>query len=207
MSATTVLLIQMGLAVLTVLLGLAFLVGLAVAVRPALLPRLQGTTDRRMSMRRATRVLDIPRNVDRWFYRHHRLYGSVVVALSVALIGFLTFGSEPTAWTRAFGPQNREAAAILVDAARIVLWGLGIFTLIVGVIVFVRPSALKAFEAAANRWLTPRRALRGFEREFRGPSTWLERHPRGWGTIVALVSAACLLALVLHMGAVARMGG
>lgn len=207
MSATMGLIVQMGLAVLGVLLVLAFAVGAAVALRPGLLDHLQAATDRRFSMRRATRPLDIPRNVDRWFYRYHRIYGAFVVALSLVLLGFLMFGAEPNAWYQVFGRQYRDIAAIVVDAGRIVLWGLGIFTLVIGVVVFVRPSALKRFEAAANRWITPRRALRGLEREIDFPASWVARHPRGWGLAVAVVSALCLLALVLHAGAVARLGG
>ncbi|MDZ7748263.1 MAG: hypothetical protein U5K43_05035 [Halofilum sp. (in: g-proteobacteria)] len=207
MTSAVVPLAQIGMAVLAVLLVLAFVVGLAVAIRPPLLERLRGPADRRYSMRRATRAFDIPRNVDRWFYRHHRLYGAFVVVLAVLLLGFLTFGTAPEAWQRAFGPQYREVAAILVDTARVVLWALGLFVLAVGVVVFVRPSALKRFEAWANRWVTPRRATRGLEREYHGAEAWLLRHARAWGVAVAVTTAVCLVALFLHADAIARLGG
>lgn len=207
MTAAAASLVQVGIVALALLLALAFVVAVVVAIRPALLERLRGRADRRYSMRRATRALDIPRNIDRWFYRHHRLYGAFVVVLAALLLGFLTFGTAPEAWHRAFGPDYREVAAIVVDTARIVLWGLGLFALVIGVVVFVRPSALKAFETWANRWVTPRRATRGLEREFRGIEAWLLRHARGWGIAVAVVTCLCLVALFLHMDSIARLGG
>ena len=198
---------QLGMVVLAVLLALAFVVGAAVAVRPALLEGVRHRADRRVSMRRATRSLDVPRNVDRWFYRHHRIYGAFVVALAVLLLGVLTFGSAPAAWHRAFGPEYREVAAIIVDTARVVLWVLGIFALAIGVVVFVRPSALKGVEARANRWVTTRRAFRGLEREYHGTESWIARHPRAWGVAVAAATGIALLALSLRAGVIARLTG
>lgn len=207
MTAVYALLVQLALAALGVLLAVAFAVGAAVAAHPPLLARLRRGADRRVSMRRATRALDIPRNVDHWFYRHHRTYGAGVALLALVLLGFLTFGSAPEAWARAFGPAYRDVAGILVDTARLVLWLFGVLALVVGVVVFVRPSALKGLEAKANRWVTPRRALRGLEREYDHAETWMARYPRAWGVTIAAVCGLCLLALVLHAGAIARLAG
>lgn len=201
------LLVQALLLALAVLLGIALLTGLAVTIRPALLDRVRRTSDQRYSMRRVTRALDIPRNIDRWFYRHHRLYGAAVVLLSIALLSFLAFGRPDSAWRSLFGPENRVVGEILVDTARVVLWILSLFALAVGTVVLVRPSALKSAEAVANRWLTPRRALRIIEREYHGPETWVRSHPRGWGLAIAAASALCLLALILQLPAILRFAG
>jgi hypothetical protein len=182
-------------AVVAALLAVAGLVGLLVAVHPPLLDRLRGPGDRRVSMRRATRALDVPRNADRWFYRHHRVYGTVVILLSVVLLTALAFGSAPAAWERALAPAWGAGAGIVADTARVVLWVLGLVTLVIGVVVLVRPSALKSVERWANRWITPRRALRGLEREHRAADRWLAAHPRLWGLAMALLCGAALLAL------------
>ncbi len=207
MTTVAGLLIQALLLALAVLLGIALLTGLAVAIRPQVLDRFRRTSDQRYSMRRATRSLDIPRNIDRWFYRHHRLYGAAVVLLAIALLSFLAFGHPETAWRGLFGPGNRVVGEILVDTARVVLWILGLFALAVGTMVFVRPSAIKSAEAWANRWVTPRRALRDAEREYHGPEEWVRQHPRGWGLTIAAVSALCLVALILQAAAVWRFAG
>jgi len=208
MTTATGIVIQALLLALGVMLALAVVLGLAVALRPELLARMESRSDRRFSMRRATRVLDVPRNIDRWFYRHHRLYGAAVVLLAVALLSFLAFGQPQVAWRGLFEPGNRVVGEILVETGRVILWILGLFALAIGTVVFLRPSALKAFEAWSNRWLTPRRALRNVEtREYHGAEQWVRRHPRGWGLIIAAIGGLCLLALILQAPAILRLAG
>lgn len=207
MTTSVGMMLQALLLALGIMLLVALVVGLMVAIRPAMLDRLERTADRRYSMRRATRVLDTPHNIDRYFYRYHRLYGAGVVILAVALLSFLAFGQPEIAWRSLFGPGNRVVGEILVDTARVVLWILGLFALVIGALVFLRPSALKSFEAWANRWLTTRQTLHGVEREFHGAERWIRRHPRGWGLTIALLSALFLLALILQMPAIVRLTG
>lgn len=207
MSATTGVVIQALLLALAVMLVVALVLGLAVAVHPTLLDRFERASNRRVSLRELTRPLDVPHNIDRYFYRHHRLYGAAVVVLAVALLSFLAFGRPDIAWQSLFEPGNRAIGAIVTDAARVVLWILGLFALAVGAVVFLRPSALKAVEGWANRWLSTREALRDMEREFHGPEDWMRRHPRAWGIVIAVASALCLLALFLQVPAILRLAG
>jgi len=179
------------------LLLLATIVGVAVALRPALIARLKGAAERRYSLRRATRGLDIPRNVDPLFYRHHRICGALIVALAVFLLYVLVF-EETARWQSLFADDYRHLGAALVDLARIVVWIASILALIVGTIVFVRPSALKAAERWANRWVTTRPYTRGLEREYSGLDERLTRYPRIWGTIVACTSMVCILAIIAN---------
>ena len=204
MDALTNLLIPTLLVVLAILLALAMLFGLAIAVRPALLDRLRGITDQHLSMRRATRSFDIPRNVDRWFYRYHRIYGTVVVILSIFLLYFLAFGYQSPAWVAAFPREYHEVALIGAEVARFLLWLVAVLGVMVGTIVFVRPSALKDVEDWANRWITPRRLTRGLDREYNPADAWVSRHPRAWGIAITLAAGIVLLALLLHWGAVMR---
>lgn len=204
METISIILVPGLLIALALLLALALAVGTAIAVRPGLLDRLRGVSDRRLSFRQATRPLDIPRNIDRWFYRHHRAYGIIVVALAAFLLYFLAFGYDAPAWTAAFAGDARLAAEIAIEVARILLWFVGVMALIVGTIVLVRPSALKGVERSANRWLTPRRLTRGLEREYHQADVWVARHPRACGIAIAAAAALVLLALLLHWGAILR---
>ena len=207
MTPTWALLFQATLLALGVLLALGLAAGLAVALRPATLEYLRSGTDRRFSMRRATRPLDIPRNVDALFYRHHRIYGTAVVVLSLFLLVFLSFGQVPAADAFVSDPRYLRIGDLLVETARVVLWGLALFAFAVGVVVFVRPSGLKRLESWANRWVTPRRQLKGLEREYHALDSWAAKNPRAWGVSVAVATALCLLALILHAPAIARLGG
>ena len=198
MTPLSEILLTAALGTLGVLLALTTLLGAAVAVRPALLERLRRRAERRYSLRRATRALDVPRNADRWFYRHHRVYGAVVVVLAAFLLWFLALGPESADWRRLFAPRYRELAGLFADSARFLLWLVAVFAVVIGTVVFVRPSALKALEARANRWITARRVTRGLDRERDALDEWLARRPRAWGIIAALASAACLAALLVQ---------
>lgn len=198
MDATTALIVSAGLAVLAALLMLTALLGAVVAVRPQLLARLREATDRRYSLRRATRPLDIPRNADRLFYRHHRLYGAVVIMLALFLLHFLAFGERQPLWRELFPADYRDVATLLADVARIVLWVFSVFALMIGTVVFARPSALKRLEQRANQWLTPRRATYDLDREYRWLDERLGRRPRLWGSVTLIASLICLIALYVQ---------
>ncbi len=198
MDPITSLLVACAMAVLAALLALTTLIGALAAVRPELLESLRRTSDRRYSLRRAMGPLDRPRNVDRWFYRHHRAYGSVVVVLALFLLYFLAFGELRASWSLVLGPEYRDSAAMAGELARLLLWISSAFALIIGTVVFVRPSALKTLERGANRWLTLRRATRSLDREHGGLDQRVARRPRLWGTISALVSLVLLVALIVQ---------
>lgn len=198
MDGNTELLLAMIVAGLAGLLALAALIGIAVAVHPPLLERLRRLGDRRFSMRRATGPLDRPRRIDSWFYRHHRVYGVAVAALAVFLLYFLVFGRAAEGWLAGFSPGERVVAQMLAEAATLVLWIMAVFALMIGTVVFVRPSALKALEQRANRWVTARRHTRGLSTSYHGADEWMARRPRLWGVVVGVLAAVCLVALVIQ---------
>jgi hypothetical protein len=203
-TAVAAVLVQLAMLALAVLLAVASMIGAVVALKPAALERMRRAGQRRREARLSER-LNRPYNLDRWFYRRHRLYGAVVGALALVLLGYLTFGDASYRWLSVVEPRYRGVASMFIDAGRILLWLFGIFALVIATVVFVRPSALKGIEAKVNRWTSLGRSA-GLEREFRGPDQWAVRYPRAWGVTVALVSLSCLLALLLHAGSLARMG-
>jgi len=194
----TELLIAFVMAALAGLLFMTLIIGAMVAIRPEWLDRLRRLADRRVSMRRATRVLDEPRNIDPLFYRYHRTYGSIVVLLAVFLLYFLAFGELRPGWRGALTMDNQVVAEIVAASARIVLWLSSVFALIVGTVVFVRPSALKGMERWANRWLTPRRLTRSTQREYDTFDKMVNIRPRLWGVAVTTTSLICLVALYIQ---------
>lgn len=206
MDDTTALLVTAAMAVLAALLALTALLGAVVAIKPEMLQRLRAATDRRYSMRRATRPLDIPRNIDRILYRHHKLYGAVVVGLALFLLYFLTFGEQQPFWQELFPREHRQIAGIVADVARLVLWLFSVFALVIGTIVFVRPSELKRFEQRANRWVTARRATYDLDREYGWFDERLGRRPRLWGTVTLVLSTICLIALLVQWQATGLIG-
>lgn len=91
-------------------------------------------------------VLERPRRVERFIYRHHRLFGSAIVAGALALLALLDARQSRLFGTVLLGGSGGRAAMLLV-------WALAVAVLFIGIFVLVRPSALKGIEALANRWI------------------------------------------------------
>ena len=97
-------------------------------------------------------ILNRNQSIERPLYRHHRAFGAAVIAGALtSLIPLLWLHSHSfamAALTRTLGFLG--AQAVLLSA-----WALVIFVLVVGLFLFIRPSALKGFESATNRWIEP----------------------------------------------------
>ncbi|MEX0606844.1 MAG: hypothetical protein WD138_02325, partial [Halofilum sp. (in: g-proteobacteria)] len=196
----------LALVILAVLLALTALVGGLVALKPDWLQRLRAATDRRYTLRPMTRPLDTPRNIDPLLYRHHKAYGLVVMTLAAFLLYFLAFGEQRVFWRELFPPDYREAAGIVADVARLVLWIFSVFALTVGTVVLARPSALKGLEARVNRWFTGRSVSERLDREYDWLDERLGRNPRLWGWVTLVASVICLAALLVQWQAL-RLAG
>lgn len=97
----------------------------------------------RSGLASALRLLDKQWPVERLIYRHHRTFGLLVLAASSFCLWQLT---RPELMTLLAG---RSPVSIL-------LWILLIgqaLALLIGLIIFIRPSLLKPVETVSNRWL------------------------------------------------------
>lgn len=182
---------------LVLLLGLllALLVGVLPLARPQALFALNQRLSRWVDTRQTFNLLDQPRHLERFFYRHHRVLGALIV---------LGAGYVLLRW--AFAYDRSDLAALLSPrwaargmdwiplALEAVLVGLHVAILAIGVLIVFRPSLLKGVEKAANRWqdgpeTTPLDSVVGtLDGTFEG-------HPRVSGLILVISALWCLLAL------------
>lgn len=149
---------------------------LLAAARP---PDTPDTLRGRLLNGRLQEVFERPRRIERFIYRHHRLCGSAIVAGALVLLALLGAGQARLLSTVWLGGYGGRAAMLLV-------WALAAAVLVIGIIVLVRPSALKGIEALANRWIQL------------FPATVLT--PRQIGVLLLAAGLFCL-------GVAARMGG
>lgn len=92
---------------------------------------------------RLREVLERPRGVERFIYRHHRSFGVAII------VGAMTFLIIVQPWLLgAVLPGGSRA-----QGAMILVWALLAAVLVIGIIVLFRPSSLKGVEALANRWI------------------------------------------------------
>ena len=179
------------------LLGLllALSVGLLLLARPQALFALNARLSRWVDTRQAFSLLDQPRHLERFFYRHHRILGSLIVLGSGYVLLRWAFAYDRADLLALLGPRWVARGMDWVPLAlEAVLVGLHAAILVVGALILLRPSLLKGVERAANRWqegpaTTPLDSVVGnLDGTFEG-------HPRVSGLLLVALSAWCLLAL------------
>lgn len=117
--------------------GIGFLVA---ALRP---PDNPETTRGGLLNDRLRKVLERPRGVERFIYRHHRSFGVAIIVGALALLIVAQAGLF-----RAILPGGSRA-----QVAMILVCALAAAVFVIGMIVMLRPSSLKGVEALANRWI------------------------------------------------------
>ena len=136
-------------------------------------------------------LLDRRQRVERVLYRHHRAFGAIVIAGAVASLATLwNFHDHPllTGVLRGILGAWGAGAVILTS------WALALFALGIGIFLLIRPSALKGFETAANRWveLFPPSPKATVPAET-GINRLILRAPRVSGLLLLAAGLACLL--------------
>lgn len=198
LSTTESLVIEIALLVLIIGLGIALCVGLLAIISPARAVALSQLLSQRHSMRQSTRVLEVPVATERFFYRHHRVFGAIIVLGAALILWYLgaRFDAELMARSLVASTQ-RVVAEILVETFVLVMWiGAG-FSLLVGIVVFLRPSMLKGFEARANEWISTRQASRRLSSEHASMDRLFQAYPRALGVVIALGSLLGLVGLLI----------
>ncbi|GIX22270.1 MAG: hypothetical protein KatS3mg121_1053 [Gammaproteobacteria bacterium] len=155
-------------------------VGLVALLWPAALLRWNRRSAEKVSL--PLDWLDRPIRVERWLYRRNRLAGALLLAAGAyllwAVVRRLPGAPLPAGW--------REA--LLAGGALAAVLGLT-----VGLVVLLRPSALKPLERWSNRWIElPTAAL---DRESDILERWVAAHTRLFGAIV-LAAAVLILSLL-----------
>ena len=197
LTSTELLVVEAALLVLVIGLAIALVFGLLALITPARAVGLARVLGRRHSLRQATRPLEKPVYTERAFYRHHRLFGALIVAAAATILLYLGLRFDAEIVVRALARGNeRIAVEILVETFTLLMWLGASFSLLVGLVVFVRPSALKDIEARANEWISTRQATRRLGTEHRAMDRFFEARPRLVGIVVTLVSLVGLVGLL-----------
>ncbi|QEP44840.1 hypothetical protein D5085_17910 [Ectothiorhodospiraceae bacterium BW-2] len=141
--------------------------------------------------------IDRPRYIDAWFYRRHEAVGAVVALFAAAVLYLLAFYAkgELEAEDLRYNPHWLPFWQWLYGALLLLLWGSHLFALIIGLMVYWRPSLLKQLELRANRWISSRELLQPlsrFEQKLLQQSRWL-----GGGLLLGSLWLLYLLLLLL----------
>lgn len=176
--------------------ALGLVAGLALVFDSARAFRIGERLDRWVSTRAAIRPLEEHRSIAKPLYRMHRLVGMLICAGALYALAVLGTPAGEAAIVKSLstlGPPR--FAAWLAESLRFVLLAGNAAAFVFGVLFIVRPSALKGFEAWADRRISGRKASKPLE-VMRNPADHFVRaHPRAVGAAVVLGSLYVLLNL------------
>ena len=139
-------------------------------------------------------LLDRRKTIERALYRHHYAFGAAVIVGAVAwLVTLWGLRDQPLVTGLLPGILGAWGAGAVILTS----WGLAVFALGIGVFLLVRPSALKGFETASNRWIEsfPSAGKSGGTAGEEFITRLVLQAPRLTALLLLAAGIACLLAL------------
>ena len=135
------------------------LIGAGMLLKPERIVFLNQYFSRWISANKIKEQLDRPRWIERFFYRHHRLVGSVLFIGAIFVLYVFLFGHKPRRIYAAITPGNWW----LLDALMAALLGGSVLAALVGIIVLAKPSLLREIEKSSNRWISTKGVVKLFD--------------------------------------------
>ena len=163
--------------------------GIGLIVNGAVTLRFFSSMNRWVSMRRATRPLEVPRDTRPLVQKHRYWLAAVFVAGGVfAIVGLVTQFSTSAAITLLkLNGLHPAFAGWLVDAFRWVLIIGNLTAIVAGILLAFFPAAVAALEARGSAWYSERQAARGADTmRVTSLDNWVAAQPRAAGAIVTL---------------------
>lgn len=185
--------------------GFALLaVGLWLVLNSAAALRFFEGMNRWVSMRRATRPLEIARDTRPLVLRYRFLIAAFVVAAGVfAIYGLLTqYDAREAVRLLGLESQRPVLALWLVDSARWLLIAGNALGIVVGIVLVFAPGLLTRVEARGGDWYSERRLVKGADAMNTGLDAQVAARPRAAGIIITLVALLLIGAFGLLLPAV-----
>lgn len=175
------------------------LIGLWLLLSPGGYNRAAEIANRSFSLRRALRPVEISRSIERFVYRHHKPIGLAIILGSIFTLYRTLFELTPERLAGLLTHDTSLSGATWVfQALLITLIITNLFAMVVGLVIHIRPSALKPFEAGANHWVSVRRKTRWLEQRINITDHLLHARPRTMGFFLTLLSAYLLFAVSIN---------
>lgn len=175
-------------------------IGISLIVCSAGTLRFFGRMNRWVSMRSASKPLEIPHDTRQAVQKYRYWFAAIFVAGGIfAVFGLLT-QFDIRGVIRVFGLEflRPDFAAWVVDSARWVLVAGNLIGIVVGLLLAFSPDTVVKLEARGSRWYSERKVTKGADTLNIKLDTWVAAHPRvaGGGIMVfalALIGAFGLM--------------
>lgn len=130
-------------------------------------------------------ALNQPRFQERLIYRHHRLFGVLVLVFTAISIYMMVFYTDQEILLQnilllvdsSFGKWLLESLFYIIVIANILAF-------FIGAVIFIRPSLLKKLESKANQWVDTDKNLKFLDSTRELPESVFIKHPRIFGVII-----------------------
>ena len=166
--------------------------GLFLLLAPTRVARLGEIMNRWVSTQKFFDAINRPRYQEKFVYRHHRIFGIVVTLLSVCVLYMLVFysGMEVTVGYFQGLAQSGFENWLFTNLYYILVFVVSL-ALVCGIVIFIRPSALKRVEAWSNQWVATEDKLKPLDEVHEIPGGIFSSRPRLFGVFVLL--GACYI--------------
>ena len=163
-------------------------VGLSLIVNNERTLRFFGTMNRWVSMRRATRPLEIPRDTSRAVQKHRRWLAAAFIAGGAFTTFMLATKFDANAAKQLLNltALHPSIASWIVESYRWILIVGNLIAVLVGIVLAFFPAALAALEAGGGRWFSERRLFKGADTQNLSLDKWVAAYPRRAGAIITV---------------------
>lgn len=143
-------------------------------------------------------VLDRPRFIEWYIYRHHEVIGAIMVIVGTFVMykSVMTINYDGLKKALMSVVFKGLWPSVVVEIAVGIIYLSAFLGIIIGFILLMRPSLLKGIERLSNHWIAAGDMLtRQMEKQFDLPDRWVEKHPRLFGFLD--LSGAALVLFVM----------
>ena len=173
--------------------ALSMLYGLWLMIHPHSAMAFSNKINKGYSMRQATKSLETPISIERWFYRNAKLTGVLLMLGSTYLFYLLFWTLELDQLMKVMPGLNPLAWEWLLTSFQIFFAIASVAVFLMGFVVLIRPSLLKPLEETANTWISTRQKMQFMSENIGRADQLLNRFPRQVGTIILIVGAIVLI--------------
>jgi len=178
------------------LVGGVFLlaVGASLIVNSARTLQFFGRMNRWVSMRRASRSLEIPRDTRSAVQKYRYGLAAIFVAGGIfAIVGIAArFDTRAVMVLLGLSSLRPEVAVWLVDGIRWLLLVGNLTAIVAGVLLAFFPNTLVALETHGSHWVSQRRVTKGTETMHYTLDAWVAAHPRTAGGIMVFCAVGLI---------------
>ena len=169
---------------------LLFIISIVWLIHPVGLQRMSDYMNRWIATNAFFARLDDQVRLERYFYRHHRVMGILIILGAVFCLYELQqrSGGLLNVWNHLQLVGDLSMKSIITDSMLLILMIGNLLALVTGFVVAIRPSLLKRLEGWGNRWVESNRVTAMLDRNVDIANKWLPSHPRLLGLLTLIGS-------------------